>query len=142
MSTSYDADIVAWADEQAALLRAGKLDAIDALHIAEEIEDVGKGAQRELANRLSVLLAHLLKWKYQPAFRSASWENTIREQRRAVRRRLRRAPSLSHVIADEDWVDDVWDDAARLARTETGIVMPDQMIWPLNEVLDEEFWPD
>jgi hypothetical protein len=51
MGTSYEKDVVAWANEQAALLRAGKLSAIDVEHIAEEIEDVGKSEQRELAPR-------------------------------------------------------------------------------------------
>ena len=38
MGTPYEKDVVAWAMEQAALLRAGKLSAIDIEHIAEEIE--------------------------------------------------------------------------------------------------------
>ena len=42
-------------NEQAALLRAGKLDQLDLEHIAEEIEDVGKSEQRELAHRMAVL---------------------------------------------------------------------------------------
>lgn len=46
MGTSYEVDVVAWASEQAALLRAGKLSDIDIRHIAEEIEDVGKSEQR------------------------------------------------------------------------------------------------
>lgn len=58
--TSYDQDIAAWATEQAALLRAGRFDALDIEHLADEIEDVGKSEQRELANRLTVLIAHLL----------------------------------------------------------------------------------
>lgn len=66
MGTPYEKDVVAWAWEQAALLRAGKLAAIDIEHIAEEIEDVGKSEQRELASRVTVVLAHLLKWKFQP----------------------------------------------------------------------------
>lgn len=53
---------MAWANEQAALLRTGDLSVIDVAHIAEEIEDVGKGEQRELASRMAVLLAHLLNW--------------------------------------------------------------------------------
>ena len=44
MSSTYENDIVAWANEQAYLLRSGKLSAIDIEHIAEEIEDVGKKA--------------------------------------------------------------------------------------------------
>ncbi|MDR0781146.1 MAG: DUF29 domain-containing protein [Pseudomonadales bacterium] len=70
--TSYDKDVVAWAAEQAALLRAGKFSALDVEHLAEEIEDVGKSEQRELSNRMAVLLAHLLKWQYQSARRGAS----------------------------------------------------------------------
>ncbi|MFM0050350.1 DUF29 domain-containing protein, partial [Caballeronia grimmiae] len=88
MGTPYDKDVVAWAREQAALLRAGKLSAIDIEHVAEEIEDVGKSEQREFASRMSVLLAHLLKWKFQPDRRGNSWRNTIRTQRAAVERRL------------------------------------------------------
>ncbi len=38
----YEDDVVAWATEQASLLRAGRLDQLDRAHLAEEIEDVGK----------------------------------------------------------------------------------------------------
>ncbi len=53
----YENDIVAWANEQARLLRAGRFDLLDLEHLAEEIEDVGRSEQRELANRMAVLLA-------------------------------------------------------------------------------------
>jgi len=86
---SYDNDVMAWADEQARLLRAGCFDALDIAHIADEIEDVGKSEQRELASRMAVLLAHLLKWQLQPTRRGASWEITVRNQRsNPVRTRL------------------------------------------------------
>ena len=62
MSTTYEKDIIVWATEQAALLRAGKLSALDIEHISEEIEDVGKCEKRELSSRMAVLLSHLLKW--------------------------------------------------------------------------------
>ena len=55
MPTTYENDIVAWAKEQACLLRSGKLSILDIEHIAEEIEDVGKSEQRELASRMAVL---------------------------------------------------------------------------------------
>ncbi len=53
----YDEDIVAWARQQAQLLRTGRFAELDIEHIAEEIEDVGKSEQRELASRMAVLLA-------------------------------------------------------------------------------------
>ena len=72
MGTPYEKDVVAWAMEQAALLRAGNLSALDIEHIAEEIEDVGKSEKRELASRMAVLLSHLLKWQHQPGRRGSS----------------------------------------------------------------------
>ena len=66
MSVAYKQDIVAWANEQAAYIRAGRFDMLDLENIAEEIEDVGKSEQRELESRMAVLIAHLLKWQYQP----------------------------------------------------------------------------
>jgi Domain of unknown function DUF29 len=92
MATAYDTDIIAWSKEQASLLRSGKLSAIDIEHIAEEIEDVGKSEQRELANRMAVLLSHLLKWQYQPERQSGSWQRTIKEQRKAIARRINTPP--------------------------------------------------
>ena len=81
MGIAYEKDIVAWANEQASFIRAGRFELLDLEHIAEEIEDVGKSEQRELENRMAILLAHLLKWQYQPARRGASWQKTIKVQR-------------------------------------------------------------
>ncbi len=64
-SALYDRDFFAWANEQAALLREGKLEEADLESIAEEIESMGKTEKRELISRLTVLLLHLLKWRYQ-----------------------------------------------------------------------------
>ncbi|MCT6678023.1 DUF29 domain-containing protein, partial [Staphylococcus aureus] len=77
-STLYEQDFYAWANEQAGLLRAGKLAQADIEHIAEEIESMGKTEKRELVSRLAVLLLHLLKWQFQPGRRGTSWQATIR----------------------------------------------------------------
>jgi hypothetical protein len=42
IATDYETDVIAWANEQARLLRAGLFSQLDIEHIAEEIEDVGK----------------------------------------------------------------------------------------------------
>ena len=143
MGTSYDEDVIAWANEQAALLRAGKLSAIDIEHIAEEIEDVGKSEQRELANRMAVLLAHLLKWQYQPERRGSSWQATIREQRRAIGVVLRKTPSLRNSLIDPEWITGVWADAKSKAIEETGLdVFPEDYPWSMEQALDPTFFPD
>ncbi len=138
----YDSDIVAWAEEQAHLLRAGRLAELDIEHLAEEIEDVGKSEQRELASRLSVLLAHLLKWQYQPQRRGTSWLRTIRAQRRSLALRLKRTPSLKAVLRDPEWLEEIWQDAISAATAETGLdAFPESCPWALSQVLDAEWMP-
>lgn len=141
--TRYETDVVAWANEQAALLRSGKLSEIDVEKIAEEIEDVGKSEQRELASRMMVLIAHLLKWKYQPERRGTNWERTIKAQRKEVLYSLKESPSLKSKLGDADWLDVVWSKAIALATTETGLdVYPENGIWDIQQVLSHEFYPD
>ncbi len=145
MGTSYDKDVVAWAAEQAALLRAGKLSDIDIEHIAEEIEDVGKSEQRELASRMAVLLAHLLKWQYQPDLRTPSWRATLRVQRERLSARLHKTPSLKAMLVDSEWIADMWADARRDASKETSIgyaFFPEECPWTMENVLSQEFYPD
>jgi hypothetical protein len=142
-SASYQHDIVAWANEQARLLRAGELGRLDIEHLAEEIEDVGKSEQRELASRMAVLLAHLLKWKYEPGRRSRSWEATLRVQRDSIARRLQRTPSLKHSLDDPDWWRDAWSDALAKAIEETGLSdFPDRCPWSLDQILDADWKPE
>ena len=113
MSASlYDRDFYAWASEQAALLRAGKLDTADIEHIAEEIESMGRTEKRELVNRLAVLLLHLLKWQYQPGLQGNSGRLTIEEQRYRLADHLDDNPSLKSKL------DQAIHDAYRLALIE------------------------
>lgn len=105
---AYEKDINAWANEQARLLRAGRFDLLDIEHIAGEIEDVGKSEQRELASRMAVLMAHLLKWKYQADRRGAGWEKTIEAQRKEISYALDESPSLVPKLQEPRWLDMVW----------------------------------
>lgn len=143
MGTSYEKDVAAWANEQAALLRAGKLSAIDIEHIAEEIEDVGRSEKRELANRMTLLLMHLLKWQYQPGRRGSSWQRTIKEQRRAIEEHLAETPSLKNSLSDERWTRKIWADAVTKAIDETGLdVFPETLPWSMPQILNTDFYPN
>jgi len=143
MGTSYEKDVVAWANEQAALLRAGKFSELDIEHIAEEIEDVGKSEQRELASRMAVLLTHLLKWQYQPDRRGSSWRRTIKEQRRAIMEHVEETPSLKGSLLDEHWIRKTWSDAVTKAIEETNLVVfPEACPWTMEQAMNPEFLPE
>ena len=77
LSREYERDYYAWLTANADLLRRGELTAIDAEHLAEELEVMGRHERRELVNHLTVLLIHLLKWQYQPARPSRSCRGGI-----------------------------------------------------------------
>ncbi|KJR41411.1 protein of unknown function DUF29 [Candidatus Magnetoovum chiemensis] len=59
---------------------------------------MGRNNKRELANRLAVLITHLLKWQFQSKKRSDSWVSTIVTQRRQIEVLLEDNPSLKYGI--------------------------------------------
>lgn len=141
-NTLYDRDFVAWAHEQAALLRSGRLSEADIDHIAEEIESMGRSEKRELVSRLAVLLTNLLKWRFQPERRGASWQATIRVQRRALVRLLADNPSLKATL--QETVAEGYGDAVIEAAAETGlpeVSFPVECPWSFEQFMDEAFWP-
>jgi len=114
-NSNYGSDFYAWANEQAALLRAGRLGHADIEHIAQEIESMGRTEKRELISRLRVLILHLLKWKFQPTGRGSSWRASIRVQRLDLAEHLNDNPSLKAML------DDVTAQAYRYARRKAAI---------------------
>lgn len=142
MSTNlYHTDFYAWTQEQSALIRAGKLADIDLEHLAEEIEDMGKSEKRALESRLEVLLMHLLKWQFQPAYRGKSWKITIKEQRIRLLEHLQENPSLTSTL--EQGVDKAYKLAVLGAERETGLEsFPASCPYSIEQLFDSEFFPD
>lgn len=118
-ASKYESDFHAWANEQATLLREGRLAEADVENIAEEIESLGRSEKRELVNRLAVLLTHLLKWQFQPGLRGNGWRGTIREQRRKLAEHLDDNPSLRAGL--DDAIARAYKDALGAVRNETGL---------------------
>jgi hypothetical protein len=146
MSGLYDEDIVLWSERQGLLLRrraAGELvnDAeLDWPNIAEEVESMGRAEQDQLINRLALLLAHLLKWRFQPDRRGNSWRLTILEQRRRALRIVSRSPSLRPRL--DDILSEAYGDAVLIAERETelpGETFPSICPWTFDEAMLGEF---
>jgi hypothetical protein len=140
---SYNQDFYSWTQEQANLLKTGQLNSLDIPNLIEEIESMGRSEKRELESRLTVLLLHLLKWKYQEVRRSRSWQLSIDEQRIKFEEVLEDNPSL------KPHLDGLLKRAYRLATIqasrETNIsknVFPVSCQWELSEIIKEDFYPD
>lgn len=142
MSETYERDFYAWANEQAALLHAGRLGEADIAHIAEEIESMGKTEKRELVSRLVVLLLNLLKWQFQPSHRGTSREASIKVQRNALNDHLDDNPSLKALLPQA--IERAYRDAVIEAEVETGYLasaFPRPCPWTFEQIMDPDFWP-
>lgn len=117
--TGYREDLHAWAREQAALLRAGRLTELDAANIAEELDDVAIEQVDKREGALRVLLAHMLPWDHQPERQGRGWANTIATQRRHALKVLRKNPSLTANL--DEAIAEAWDDARLEAPSETDL---------------------
>lgn len=138
----YDQDFYGWAVEQATLLRNGRLSEADLENIAEELDGLGRSEKRALVSRLEVLLSHLLKWQAQPAFRSRSWQLTIKEQRRKLDRLLKENPSFRPLL--DDAILDAYGDALLAVQRETGLPgsdFPTDCPFTKDQIRDAEFTP-
>jgi hypothetical protein len=141
-TTPYEVDFYRWAAETARALREGRIADLDLAHIAEEIEDMGKGERRELVSRLAVLLAHLVKWVRQPEQHGNSWRATIEEQRAEVLDLIADGPSLRPVL--EERLADAYAKAVRIAVRDTGFdptAFPPECPFTVNDALNRDLWP-
>jgi len=139
----HDKDFYAWTKETAQLLKKGKVSEVDIMNIAEELEDMGISNKRALISCFSILVSHLLKWKFQKERRGKSWQLTIKGQRLKVKDLLHDSPSLKHDI--ELKLGMAYIDARLIAEKETGLdieTFPENCPFTLEDCLNEEFWPD
>ena len=152
-AAQYERDFYTWANEQAALIRAGKFDQADIENIAEELETLGRSEARELKSRYHVLLLHLLKWRYlttkssglsgEPNLQTSSWKATIRREREVeIPEHLDENPGL------KPRQQELFEAAYRSARIdavgETGLpeaTFPKDCPFTLDEAMRGDFWP-
>jgi Domain of unknown function DUF29 len=139
----YEADFYLWTQVQARLLRERRFDDLDLDNLVGEVESVGSSEKREIRDRLTVLIAHLPKWKFQPGGRGSSWIETIFEQRQQITDMITASPSLRKY--QEDQISRAYRAAHLAAAKETGIafgVFPQECSFDPKEVLDLEFFPE
>ena len=140
---TYDSDFNLWSSGQAALIREGKFDQLDIENVAEEIESLGRSDRKSLMSQLQRLIAHLLKWRFQPSRRSKSWKLSIFSARDDIGVLVEDSPSLSGILSSG--LEKAYVAARKRAALETGLpttAFPEKCPYPLEQILDEDFWPE
>ncbi len=138
----YEADFYAWTQEQVNLLKTQQWHQLDAVHLIEEIEALGRKERQELRNRLGVLLGHLLKWQYQSQKRTPSWLSTIQEQRIQIRLLLEDNPSLKPYLEQVFPIAYELGTALAIRETQLGeTLFPAVCPYTLQQVISADFLP-
>src|SRR5260370_8361631 len=139
---AYEEDFVAWLEDQARRARCGEIEGLDLENIAEELEGMARSDRREIRNRLTVLLIHLLKYVTQPRRRSSGWIGTIGEQRRRIAIIIDDSPSLRSFPASI--LSQCYTDAPPGAADETAFPasdFPELCPFDIEAVLDPRWLP-
>jgi hypothetical protein len=139
---AYEDDFVAWLEDQAQHARRGETDSLDLENIAEELEGMARSDRREIRNRLTVLLVHLLKYNFQPKRRSSSWLSTIGEQRTRIETVIDDSPSLRPF--PEAVLSQCYIEARSRAALETRLSprgFPEACPFAIRDVLDPDWLP-
>ena len=143
VTSLYERDFFAWTQEQANLMKQKAFEKLDIIHLLEEVESMGAREKSELKSRLTVLLMHLLKWKYQPEYQSKSWKSTIMEQRFSIQDVIEDNPSLKPQL--DGYLIRAYKHARSLAHQETGVYLknfPEICEWTIAQVLEDDFFPN
>jgi hypothetical protein len=138
----YEQDVIAWSEEQAALLRSRRFDELDIERIIWLIEDQGQAQVGHFHHALSLALRHVLTWKYSPQERSRKLRSLIVARRRAVFDLLGKTPSLSKWLINANFWNEIWEGELvnrLVAPKELRYAQPK---WTPTTVIDEAFFPD
>jgi hypothetical protein len=134
----YEADETAWLEVMADLVRNGRYEQLDYVHLAEYLSDMAKRDKREVQSRLATLIAHLLKWKYQAENRTRSWRGTILVQQHELEDLLESGVLRNHAAAVLPLA---YAKGLALAVAETGLpgeTFPAECPYTVDELLSAE----
>ena len=136
----YTRDFYTWTQQQAALLRANRLEAVDATNLAEEIEGLGRNEFDKLVSFHRLILLHMLKVDHQPERQTRSWAISIANYRDSAAEILSDNPGLKPRVGDA--VSRAYKYARRDAAAETGLPLksfPEACPYTLADIRERRF---
>jgi hypothetical protein len=140
----YETDYHRWLEQQAQLLREGRIEDIDVQNLVEEFEELAMGERAAVESHAETIIEYLLKLEHSPAERPRrGWRLTVVRHRGRLAKRLR--TSLGNRL--EASLGDVYRDARRAAAIGLEVdkvpagQLPDRCPYTLDQVLDADWLP-
>lgn len=139
-AAAYLEDFYTWTQEQAALLLAGDLSALDRENLAEEIACLGRSEFNSLVSAWRIAVLHMLKFDHQPSRRTRSWAISIASHRDNADGVLKDNPELNSRL--DEALARAYREARLEASQETELPLkrfPQDCPYTLDEVLTRVF---
>lgn len=138
LSLIYEQDETAWLDAMANLAAQGRYAEMDHSNLSEYLADMANRDRREVSSRLVILMTHLLKCEHQPDHRSGSWQGTILEQRRELRKLFESGTLYNYA---NSILTHSYADARKQAAAETTLpisTFPTECRWEMESLLADD----
>jgi len=142
----YTEDYYLWLQATVKNLKDGQVNDLDLDNLIEELESIGKSEKRAIANLLTRLLEHLLKIAYWQAEREKNlghWTLEVTNFRYQIPKIIADSPSL------KPYIQEIFLESYGVARKGVGRAigegkdfLPEQPIASLEQVLDEDWFPN
>jgi Domain of unknown function DUF29 len=140
----YRTDYYRWLEEQATLLREGRLLDLDAENLIEEFEELAVGERASVESHAATIIEHLLKLEYSPADRPRrGWRIAVRKSRARLKQRL--TASLQNELLRQ--LAEVYAgarDAAAIGLEVDRVSadrLPEELPYTLDQILDPDWLP-
>jgi hypothetical protein len=145
--TPYDTDFVAWADEQAALLRQRRFESLDLDNLTLEVEALAHRYRERAGDYLRNICDDLLKLGYgEPSVHEGYRQRIAEGQRRELSYLLDDYPSLRDSLPA--LLKRVYPRSNQDAHRELShdryshAPFPETCPWTLEQILAHDFWPE
>lgn len=137
----FEFDEVEWQAKTIKLIEQGRMNELDSVNLKVTLIEMVHVEKRILESKMTTLIMHLLKWRYQPELRSSSWKTTINRERREIKSHIGKSKNLLKYSKSDACFLSSFKNAIKDSRTETGIKIPFDVVFSYDQVMDNSFWP-
>jgi hypothetical protein len=139
----YERDFALWLEEQARALRERRSAALDWDNLAEEVGGLVRSDRRSLKSFLQNALLHMIElayWEIERERNQHQWRDHLMSARDGITNIIEDSPSLGNYLGEI--LEASYQHARRRAENRTGLELPINCPWTLEQIQDDAFHPE
>lgn len=136
----YDLDYLQWLDKTVQQLKTGQFEALDAEHLIEELEALGRSEKSAVESLLIRIIQHLLLYQYwhqERDYNGRHWQAEILTFRTQIELKL--TTNLKQYLQEK--LAYLYTKARKITELKSGLTLPQTNPYTLDQILDEDWWP-